>query len=250
MEGTPQRTLHPLLTAAAVSVTVFSAVGVAALTGLIPPSISSGKRDTPTAVSAAPLTAQAIPAAAVPEPSAAPVVTPAPLPPAKTVSTPSPRPVQKAVAKAAPAPRPAQPVVYRDFEPAPGSQAPAPVAVSVAQAPDAAPKAMNVGTVASVREIAEKGDGTGLGAVAGGVAGAVLGKQLGNGSGRTVMTVLGAAGGAYAGHEVEKRARGTKRWEVTVRLDDGSLQTVSTDAQPLWQAGERVRVVDGRLQPA
>src|SRR5262249_18628689 len=44
METTPRR-LHPLLTAAAVSVTVFSAVGVASLTGLIPHSLGSQKQD-------------------------------------------------------------------------------------------------------------------------------------------------------------------------------------------------------------
>src|SRR6185503_10719509 len=36
--------LHPLLTAAAISVTVFSAVGVGALTGLIPTSFGSQKQ--------------------------------------------------------------------------------------------------------------------------------------------------------------------------------------------------------------
>jgi hypothetical protein len=33
--------LHPMLTAAAISITVFSAVGVATLTDLVPPSIGS-----------------------------------------------------------------------------------------------------------------------------------------------------------------------------------------------------------------
>ena len=37
--------LHPLLTAAAISVTVFSAVGVGALTGLLPNSIGSSQRE-------------------------------------------------------------------------------------------------------------------------------------------------------------------------------------------------------------
>ena len=37
--------LHPLLTAAAISITVFSAVGVAALTGLVPASIGSAKTE-------------------------------------------------------------------------------------------------------------------------------------------------------------------------------------------------------------
>lgn len=243
MEAKPNR-LHPLLTAAAVSVTVFSAVGVATFTGLIPPSIGSGNSDAPTAVAAAPLALSAAPLAALSAPAVPEALEP-PLPPAKVVSTPArkpaPKPVQKAVAKSAPAPTafPPEPAVFRDYEPAP-----------VAQAPVQAPKALNVGTVQSVREVAEKGEGTGLGAVAGGVAGAVLGKQFGNGSGKTVLTVLGAAGGAYAGHEVEKRARGSKRWEVSVRMDDGSVQTVSTETQPAWQAGARVRLVDGQLQPA
>src|ERR1051325_6068427 len=52
METNPRR-LHPLLTAAAVSVTVFSAVGVASLTGLIPHSLGSQKQET-----AAPTAAQ------------------------------------------------------------------------------------------------------------------------------------------------------------------------------------------------
>lgn len=45
--------LHPLLTAAAISVTVFSAVGVATLTGLVPSSIGSQK-DAPVVLEAAP----------------------------------------------------------------------------------------------------------------------------------------------------------------------------------------------------
>jgi outer membrane lipoprotein SlyB len=240
MEANKATRLHPLLTAAAVSVTVFSAVGVAALTGLIPPSISSGKSEAPMAVSLAPQAAA--PVQQSPQPVAEPV--PAPLPPAKTVSTP--KPVKKpAVAKSTPASFPAEPPVYRDYGPV--AQAPVPQA-PVAE-PMKAPQALNVGTVESVREIAEKGDGTGLGAVAGGVAGAVVGKQFGNGSGKTIMTVLGAAGGAYAGHEVEKRVRGAKRWEVTVRMEDGTSRTVSTDAQPQWRTGDRVRMIEGRLQP-
>ena len=59
------------------------------------------------------------------------------------------------------------------------------------------------GTVASIHAIALKGDATGLGAVAGGVTGAVLGNQIGRGNGNTAMTILGAAGGAFAGNEIE-----------------------------------------------
>ena len=41
------------------------------------------------------------------------------------------------------------------------------------------------------------------GTVLGGVAGAVLGHQIGGGAGKTVATIAGAAGGAYAGNKVQ-----------------------------------------------
>jgi uncharacterized protein YcfJ len=42
------------------------------------------------------------------------------------------------------------------------------------------------------------------GTVIGGVAGGLLGSTIGGGTGRTVATVAGAAGGAYAGNQVQK----------------------------------------------
>jgi uncharacterized protein YcfJ len=41
------------------------------------------------------------------------------------------------------------------------------------------------------------------GTVLGGVAGGVLGNQVGGGAGKTVATIIGAAGGAYAGNKVQ-----------------------------------------------
>jgi outer membrane lipoprotein SlyB len=67
--------------------------------------------------------------------------------------------------------------------------------------------------------------------------------------GKNIATVLGAAGGAYAGKEIETRSRAEKHWETTVRLDDGSYRTVSSPTAPIWQSGNRVRLVDGRLLP-
>jgi outer membrane lipoprotein SlyB len=102
--------------------------------------------------------------------------------------------------------------------------------------------------VESVREVREPGEAKGVGAVAGGVVGGVLGHKLGKE--KPLVTVVGAAGGAFAGHQIEKHARGEKRWEVAVRLDDGSQRTLSSELEPTWRAGDRVRVVDDRLQPA
>lgn len=111
------------------------------------------------------------------------------------------------------------------------------------------PRCLDCGVVEDVRAVEEKGKGTGLGAVAGGVAGAVLGNQIGNGSGRTVMTLAGAAGGALAGNEIEKKVRTTKHWDVSVRMEDGTTHVVSLASEPAWRPGDQVRVVDGALQP-
>ena len=103
------------------------------------------------------------------------------------------------------------------------------------------------GTVESIRMVELKGDASGLGAVAGGVTGAVVGNQMGRGRGNTAMTILGAAGGAFAGNEIEKEAKKHYSYRVTVRMDDGSFRTLSQSIAPAVAVGERVRVVDGNV---
>ncbi|HZQ72241.1 MAG TPA: glycine zipper 2TM domain-containing protein [Burkholderiales bacterium] len=123
------------------------------------------------------------------------------------------------------------------------SAAPAPAHVAQAK-----PHCVNCGVVQDVKEVEVKGEGSGLGAVAGGVVGAVVGNQFGHGTGNTVMTVAGAAGGALAGNEIEKRAKTKKRYDVAVRMADGSMKTVSFEEQPTWRAGDHVKVENGVLQ--
>jgi outer membrane lipoprotein SlyB len=203
-------------------VTILSAVGVGAMSGLLPHS-SGTTKDAEPVVAAAP----AQPPQNAIEPS---------MPAAAAVATPvvKPRPVHRtANAK----PQPTRPVQIAEAAP-------------VAQAPQPVVPAGITGTVEAVKEVTTPGDGrSGVGAIGGGIAGAVLGNQFGHGTGRSIMTVLGAAGGALAGKEIEKQHNATKRWEVTVRLDDGSYQTLSSPSLPYWHAGDRVRFLDGRLQP-
>lgn len=237
---TPRTSLHPLVAAAAVAVIIASGVGVAAMSGLLPK--GSAQQAEPAAVSQAPVV---VPAPA-PEPSAAPVVKPV----AKVV--PKPRPAApRAVAAVPAAPQP-EPVQVAQA-PAPGTYPPVPPDYRPAQppAPVAAPKPVchECGTVESMREVAAKGEGTGLGAVAGGIGGLILGHQVGGGAGNKIATVLGAAGGAYAGHQIEKNARSTKSYEVGVLMDDGTRRTVSLASAPTWRAGDHVRVVNGGLEP-
>ncbi|HEY3074938.1 MAG TPA: glycine zipper 2TM domain-containing protein [Burkholderiales bacterium] len=213
--------LHPLLVLAAISLTVFSAVGIAALTGLIPH--SKGSVDEPTPITAA----------------QAPVTEPAPAPAPEVM--PAPQPVKKHVAKTHAAPKVAAAEVP-SFTPAPIAQTP-----PVYEAPRPLVKPGALGTVVAVREVEQKGDGSGVGAVGGGLAGAVLGHNIGDHN--KLVTVLGAAGGALLGNQIEKQARATKHWELTVRYDDGTTQTFNSDAQPFWHQGDRVRLYEGKLQP-
>src|SRR5881275_2307641 len=64
-----------------------------------------------------------------------------------------------------------------------------------------------------------------------------------------LVTVLGAAGGALLGNQIEKTARATKQWELTVRYDNGSTQVFTSQEQPFWHQGDRVRYYEGKLQP-
>lgn len=247
METSGRARLHPLIAAAAISVITVSAAGVGALTGWLPRTSASS------AVGAgATAPAPTAPAAVAPNATAAEAVQSNVTPPQ---STPAAAPATTP-ASAAPAPKRRKPAAVRTRAPIEERRAEEPVVVrGDGRSPNAAPlppvaAAASLGTIESVQDIAQPGEGTGLGAIAGGVLGGVLGSQFGHGNGRKVLTVAGAAGGAYAGHQVEKQARATKRWEITVRMDNGALRTLSTDSAPAWRSGDRVRVVNDRLEAA
>jgi outer membrane lipoprotein SlyB len=113
----------------------------------------------------------------------------------------------------------------------------------------APPVCKECGTIATLREIDKPGKASGIGAVAGGVLGGVLGRSLGGPSHRTAGTVVGAAGGAVAGHLIEKKAREGKTFEIGVHFDDGSARTFHQETHPSWKPGDRVRLVNGALAP-
>ena len=108
------------------------------------------------------------------------------------------------------------------------------------------------GTVQSVTAVQRQGQVNGvpvgnttigLGTVAGGVIGGLLGNQVGNGNGKTLATVVGAAGGAYAGNTVEKNMKKVTVYDVRVRMDDGTTRNmdIATDVP----VGSKV-IVEGK----
>lgn len=109
----------------------------------------------------------------------------------------------------------------------------------------------HLGEVVSIEPIRTRPQGNGTGAVIGGVLGAVVGNQFGHGGGRAITTVLGAAGGAVAGNNVERNHReGIVGYRVSVRLDNGTSRTFQENDASEFRVGDRVRVDRGQLHPA
>lgn len=106
---------------------------------------------------------------------------------------------------------------------------------------------VNCGVVEAINVIEVKGEGSYLGKIAGGLAGVIVGSQIGDGRTTTVAQVAGAAGGAYAGNEIEKRMRTTRHYEVIVRLESGGTQAFTYEAQPAFAVGAKVKVDNGAL---
>jgi len=176
-----------------------------------------------------------------PQPVAvAPAATPAPL--VATAAAPLAGISTRPVAASAPAKAPRQ----SRMPVASGSPTDASAPTRIATTPAAL--CASCGVVESVSAVQEKGEGSGVGAVAGGVLGGVVGHQVGGGNGKTAMTVLGAIGGGLAGHEVEKRVRSETRYDIRVRMEDGSSR-VFHQAQSI-AVGTRVVTEGGALRVA
>jgi outer membrane lipoprotein SlyB len=109
-------------------------------------------------------------------------------------------------------------------------------------AQEAAKECLNCGVIESIKLVELKGEATGVGAVTGGVVGAVVGSQIGQGRGKTVAEVAGAAGGAYAGHEIEKNLNKSTYFRVTVRMNNGSVRTITQKTDPGFKTGDSVKI--------
>ncbi|HUX26340.1 MAG TPA: glycine zipper 2TM domain-containing protein [Burkholderiales bacterium] len=239
METDKKRGIHPLIALAAVSVTLFSLVGIAAITGLIPTSrsqtaqVATAQAETPKPTDEAAKLAEKAAPAVVHKPAA------------HRIAAKHARPVERAA-------RPAEEPVK-----VAGNDIPMNVAQTPPPPPNQPPPSFeppkpicnDCGVIESMREVEIKNEAIGSGTAIGGIAGAILGNQAGQGRGRDAMTVLGAIGGAVAGHEIEKNRNKTKRYEIEIRLEDGSTRLITQDNPPIWRTGDRIRLVDGVIKP-
>ena len=105
------------------------------------------------------------------------------------------------------------------------------------------------GTVESVERVDRDNVGI-LGTISGAVIGGLLGHQVGSGRGQTAATIAGAAGGAYAGREIERRTRTSgDAYKISVRMDDGTYQALAQESPTPLRRGDRVRIQNGVVTP-
>lgn len=258
---TTSNRIHPLVAMAAVSVTLVSLTGVAAITGLLPTSHGTAS---PTATLASTSAGEQIAIEKTPDEKTQAVIDKAEAVTenAKLIKPPQEAKTEKSVkppvaskeerpVKPAPAPTrvaaaaPADPEPNYDFRDYGYSSTPD----YTQRAPQAARATYcdNCGRIESVDAITQAAAPSGLGIAAGAVIGGLLGNQVGDGSGQKLATVAGAIGGGFAGNEVEKRTRSATSYQIRVRMEDGSVRTIPQSSTNGWQVGDRVKVVNGSL---
>ncbi len=106
------------------------------------------------------------------------------------------------------------------------------------------------GVVDAIQVIpATSNNSIGAGAVVGGVVGGLLGNQVGGGSGKTIATVAGVVGGAVVGNQIQQsnRVQSREMYQISVRLDNRSYQTIEQDSLGDLQVGSRARIENGRV---
>jgi uncharacterized protein YcfJ len=98
------------------------------------------------------------------------------------------------------------------------------------------------GVVEEVTAVRQKGEGTGLGAVAGGALGGILGHQVGGGTGKDLATIGGAVAGGAIGANVGRNT--TTMVDREVRRCD----TVASTQPAYWDVTYNYQGVEHRLQ--
>ena len=106
---------------------------------------------------------------------------------------------------------------------------------------------VDCGKVVGIRTEKRAGEANALGVVGGGAVGALLGNQVGGGTGRTLATVAGAVGGAYAGKKLQENHNSVTIWNVDVQYENGRRNTFQFDRDPGLQRGDRVRNAGGSI---
>ncbi len=103
---------------------------------------------------------------------------------------------------------------------------------------------VRTGVVESVRQVKLEGTKSPVGTVAGGAVGGIAGSAVGGGRGSMIAAVIGAVAGGLAGSALEEGVTRKDGLEITVKLDGGGLVSVVQEADEVFNAGDKVRLIE------
>jgi outer membrane lipoprotein SlyB len=103
---------------------------------------------------------------------------------------------------------------------------------------------VKTGVVESVRSVKLEGTKSPVGTIAGGAVGGVAGSSIGGGRGSVIATIIGALAGGLLGSAAEEGITRKDAFEITVKLDGGGMVAVVQEADEVFKAGDRVRLVE------
>jgi len=103
---------------------------------------------------------------------------------------------------------------------------------------------VKTGVVESVRSVKLEGTKSPVGTIAGGAVGGVAGSSVGGGRGSAIMAILGAVAGGLLGSAAEEGITRKDAFEITVKLDGGGMVAIVQEADEVFKAGDKVRLVE------
>lgn len=105
-------------------------------------------------------------------------------------------------------------------------------------------QSVRMATVESVRDVTIANSTGDTGMLTGAALGGLAGSNVGGGRGALAATVVGAVAGGIIGQQIEAQNANRKGVEITVKLEDGGdLRAITQEADEVFRAGERVRLV-------
>ena len=103
---------------------------------------------------------------------------------------------------------------------------------------------VQTGYVTDVRDIiVHGGQRSTVGATVGALLGGIAGSNIGGGFGRTAATLGGATVGGLVGQHVGKSNGGTPISRLTVRFENGGVQTYDIEPGETFRIGEQVKII-------
>jgi len=103
---------------------------------------------------------------------------------------------------------------------------------------------VKTGIVESVRNVKLEGTQSPVGTIAGGAIGGIAGSSVGGGRGSSIAAIIGAVAGGIAGSAAEEAITRKDGLEITVKLDGGGLVAIVQEADEVFNAGDKVRLIE------